>query len=263
VGGIGEMNDNSIRIFNHEAFGEVQVFINESGDVEFAGTEVAIKLGYTNPLKAINDHCLEKGVTFRSVPTTGGNQQKKFINEGNLYRLIVRSRLPEAEKFESWVFDEILPTIRKHGAYLTPQKVEEVLLDPDTIIQLATQLKQERMERSKLQEKFDKDRPKVIFAEALETSNNSILIGELAKLLKQNGVDIGEKRLFAQLRQDGYLMKTPGERWNDPTQRSMEMRIFEIKKRTINNPDGSVRTTKTTKVTGKGQIYFINKFKGA
>ncbi len=143
------------------------------------------------------------------------------------------------------------------------RSIEELLLSPDTIIKIATQLKVEQEERKRLEAKVIADRPKVLFAEALEVSDNTILIGELAKILKQNSIEIGQNRLFEQLRQEGYLMKVKGDRWNDPTQYAMELGLFEIKKRSINNPDGSVRTTKTTKVTAKGQIYFINKFKSS
>lgn len=251
---------NNIQTFNHSMFGEIEIVTIE-GKEFFGATQVAMNLGYSNPQKAIRDHCKEKGCTNRSVLTNGGQQTIKFIDEGNLYRLISRSKLSGAEIFESWVFDDVLPSIRKHGGYLTAEKVEEALLNPDTLIRLATELKNERAERVRLQEKTDADRPKVIFAEALETSRNSILIGELAKLLKQNGIEgMGQNRLFQILRNEGYLGKK-GEQYNMPTQRSMELKIFEIKKTTINNPDGSVRVTRTSKVTGKGQIYFINKLK--
>lgn len=249
-----------LQIFNHADFGEVHI-IHINGKEMFAATQVATILGYSNPRDAIAKHCREEGVAFYDVPTPGGTQQMKFIDEGNLYRLIVRSKLPTAEKFERWVFDEVLPSIRQHGGYLTPEKIEEVLLNPDTIIDLAQRLKQANEEKAKLAAKIEADKPKVLFAEALETSSNSILIGELAKLLKQNGVNIGQNRLFERLRNEGYLMKTKDERWNDPTQKALELGLFEIKKRTINSPDGTVRTVKTTKVTGKGQIYFINKYK--
>jgi phage antirepressor YoqD-like protein len=139
--------------------------------------------------------------------------------------------------------------------------LEQLFLNPDTIIKLATNWKEERTKRLEAENQIQKDRPKVIFAEALEVSDNTILIGELAKLLKQNGVNTGQNRLFETLRSEGYLIKRKGEDYNLPTQMAMELELFEIKVRTINNPDGSIRTTKTTKVTGKGQIYFINRFK--
>lgn len=206
---------------------------------------------------------LDDGVISNEVipDSLGRLQDTTIINEDGLYDVILESRKPEARRFRKWVTSEVLPTIRKHGAYMTPEKIEEVLLNPDTIIDLAMRLKQANEEKARLAAKIEADRPKVLFAEALETSGNSILIGELAKLLKQNGVNIGQNRLFERLRQEGYLMKTRDERWNDPTQKALELGLFEIKKRTITAPDGTVRTVKTTKVTGKGQIYFINKYK--
>lgn len=202
----------------------------------------------------------EKQKGLHSIQTLGGKQEMTVINEAGVYKLVFTSRKPEAEKFTDWIVEDVLPSIRKYGGYLTAEKVEEALLNPDTLIRLATELKNERAERVKLQEKTDADRPKVIFAEALETSNTTILIGELAKLLKQNGIDIGQNRLFDHLRNQGYLGKR-GDYRNIPTQKAMELKLFELKTRTINNPDGSVRVTRTTKVTGKGQIYFINKLK--
>lgn len=200
----------------------------------------------------------EKGL--HSIQTLGGIQNIQVVNEPGLYSLMSGSRKPEAKKFKRWINHEVIPSIRKHGGYLTPNKLEEVLLNPDTLIQLANNLKDERAKREQLELQAEKDKPKVIFAEALETSSNTILIGELAKLLKQNGIDVGQNRLFQLLREQGYL-GSKGEYRNIPTQRSMDLQLFEIKTRTINNADGSIRVTKTTKVTGKGQSYFINKFK--
>jgi anti-repressor protein len=173
-----------------------------------------------------------------------------FIPENIFYKLCFKAENHTAIAFQDKVTDEILPAIRKHGAYLTPQKIEEVLLNPDTIITLATQIKE-------LQAKVQQDAPKVLFASAVETSNTSILIGDLAKLLRQNGVEIGQNRLFQWLRDNHYLMRD-----NMPTQYGMERGWFEVKERTVNNPDGSVRIAKTPKVTGKGQTYFINRFLG-
>ncbi|WP_337039301.1 phage antirepressor KilAC domain-containing protein [Paenibacillus illinoisensis] len=193
------------------------------------------------------------------VDSAGKRQEMYSVNEPGLYALILGSRKPEAKQFRRWINHEVIPSIRKHGGYLTPNKLEEVLLNPDTLIQLANNLKDERAKREQLELQAEKDKPKVIFAEALETSSNTILIGELAKLLKQNGIDVGQNRLFHLLREQGYL-GSKGEYRNIPTQRSMDLQLFEIKTRTINNADGSIRVTKTTKVTGKGQSYFINKF---
>lgn len=252
---------NQLQIFDHPKFGEVEI-LSIDGNPYFGATKSASALGYTNPHKAIRDHCREEGVTIRSVLTNGGNQEMKFISEGNLYRLISRSKLPGAEQYESWIFDEVLPTIRKHGAYLTPGKVEEVLLNPDTIIQLATQLKQEREAKKLLEVQVEKDRPKVLFADAVTTSKTSILVGELAKLLKQNGVEMGQNRLFQWLRENEYLIRRQRTDYNMPSQKSMELGLFEIKETSVTHSDGHITVSKTPKVTGKGQLYFINKFKG-
>ncbi|MBO8158856.1 phage antirepressor [Thermosyntropha sp.] len=247
---------NNLQVFKNTEFGELNVLIIDEKPY-FPATECARILGYSNPHDAIFRHC--KGLVKHEVLTPGGSQEINFIPEGDLYRLIIRSKLPAAERFERWVFDEILPTIRKHGAYMTPEKIEEVLLNPDTIISLAQQLKAEQETRKALETKIEEDKPKTIFADAVSASQTSILVGDLAKLLKQNGVEIGQKRLFQYLRENGYLIKS-GNSKNMPTQKAMEKGLFEIKERTITNPDGSIRITKTPKVTGKGQIYFINHF---
>ena len=183
-----------------------------------------------------------------------------FIPENIFYRLAMKAKNEVAEKFQAKVADEIIPSIRKHGAYMTPQKIEEVLLNPDTIIKLATDLKAEREHRMALETKIEQDKPKTIFADAVSSSKTSILIGDMAKLLRQNGIEIGQKRLFDWLRNNGYLIKRKGSDWNMPTQRSVEMGLFEIKESTHLDGNGCNITTKTSKVTGKGQVYFINKF---
>lgn len=259
---------NKPQIFNHSIFGDLPVIV-VNGVEWFGATEAAKALSFSDPYKAIVNHVDTEDSTVHPVLTDGGKQNKKFVNESGLYSLIFgaakQGNNPEiqekAKQFKRWVTSEVLPAVRQHGGYLTPQKIEEVLLNPDTIIDLAQRLKQANEEKARLAAKIEADKPKVLFAEALETSGNSILIGELAKILKQNGINIGQNRLFEWLRQEGYLMKTRDERWNDPTQKAMELGLFEIKKRTINSPDGSVKTVKTTKVTPKGQIYFVNKFK--
>lgn len=190
-------------------------------------------------------------------PTSGEND---FIPENIFYRLAMKAKNETAEKFQAKVADEIIPSIRKHGAYMTPQKIEEVLLNPDTIIKLATDLKAEREHRMALETKIEQDKPKTIFADAVSSSKTSILIGDMAKLLRQNGIEIGQKRLFDWLRNNGYLIKRKGSDWNMPTQRSVEMGLFEIKESTHLDGNGCNITTKTSKVTGKGQVYFINKF---
>lgn len=254
---------NELKVFENSQFGKLNIMIID-GKEYFPATECAKILGYARPADAVRDHC--KGVVKMPTPSNGGMQDKGFILEGDLYRLIIRSKLPSAEQFERWVFDEVLPSIRKHGGYLTPEKVEEALLNPDTLIRLATTLKEEREARriaesknAQLVEKVEADAPKVLFADSVAASRQSILVGEMAKLLRQNGLEIGQNRLFNRLRSEGFLGNA-GERYNMPTQRAMEMGLFEIKEVTVTNADGSIRLTRTPKVTGKGQLYFVNRF---
>lgn len=250
---------NEIQIFNNPDFGEIRT-LTANDTALFCGSDIAKALGYSNPSKALSDHC--KGDLTNRYPIVdalGRTQEAIFIRESDLYRLVFSSKLPTAEKFTDWVTSDVLPTIRKHGAYMTPETIEKALTDPDTIIQLATTLKEERAARLALESKVEADRPKILFADAVAASHTSILVGDLAKLLRQNGVDIGQNRLFRFLREKGYLCGT-GERYNLPTQRSMDAGWFEIKETTIGNPDGSIRITRTVKVTGKGQQYFLNLF---
>lgn len=247
---------NNLQIFKNADFGEIRT-LEENGEVLFCGNDVAKALGYAVPRKALFDHC--KGVLKRNALTEGGEQEMSFIPESDLYRLVFRSKLPSADQFTDWVTSEILPSVRKHGAYMTPETLEAAILNPDTMIQLCTALKDEQDKRRALEAKVSEDAPKVLFANAVETSQTSILIGDLAKLIKQNGVDIGQKRLFTWMRDNGYLIKNGNSR-NMPTQRAMDMGLFEVKERTISNPDGTTLTCRTPKVTGKGQQFFINIF---
>lgn len=183
-----------------------------------------------------------------------------FIPENIFYRLAMKAKNETAEKFQAFVADEVIPSIRKHGAYMTPDKLEEVLLNPDTLITLATELKKERAAREHLEGLRRLDKPKVIFADAVCASKRSILVGELAKLLKQNGVEIGQNRLFEWLRNNGFLIGRKGSDYNMPTQKAMEMGLFEIKETAIPHSDGHITVSLTPKVSGKGQKYFVNRF---
>lgn len=243
----------AIKIFNNAEFGEVRIF-EKNGEPWFVGRDVCNILGYADPNKAIAMHIDEDDKLNDKTASSLGQRGGWLINESGLYSLILSSKLPNAKRFKHWVTSEILPSIRKHGMYAT----DELINNPDVFIQVLQELKAERERKAALEAQAEANRPKIIFADAVAASHNSILIGDLAKLIKQNGVDIGQKRLFEWLRNNGYLMKS-GASYNLPTQKSMELKLFEIKERTINNPDGSIRTTKTTKVTGKGQQYFINK----
>lgn len=248
----------NVQIFKNAEFGEIRTLV-EHEQVLFCASDVAKALGYARPNDAVNQHC--RATVKRRTPISGKIQDINFIPEGDVYRLIIRSKLPAAEKFERWVFDEVLPTIRKHGAYMTDDALHKAITEPDFLIRLATELKQEKEARQQAEQQIEADRPKVLFAGAVSASHTSILIGDLAKLLKQNGYETGQKRLFQQLRDEGYLIKS-GSSKNMPTQKAMEMGLFEVKETAFNNPDGTIRVTKTTKVTGKGQVYFINLYLG-
>ena len=190
------------------------------------------------------------------------NEPATVISESGLYNVILLSRKPEAKKFKRWVTHEVLPTIRRHGAYVTPAKLEELMNDPDSWIKVLTALKEERTAKEQLQLQATENKPKVIFADAVSVSDGTILIGELAKILKGNGIEIGQNRLFEKLRQEGYLIKRKGTDYNAPTQKAMELGLFRVKETAITHSDGHVTISKTTKVTGKGQQYFINLFLG-
>lgn len=247
-----------IQIFKNDLFGEIRT-TEVNGDPVFCLMDVCKALDISNP-RQCKSTLDEDGVSTNDViDSLGRKQPATFINESNLYQVIFQSRKPEAKAFRKWVTTEVIPSIRKHGAYLTPQKIQEVLLNPDTIIQLAQNLKLEQERNRELSYTIEKQEPKVLFANAVETSNKSCLISELAKIISQNGVEIGQNRLFDWMRKNGYLC-IRGESYNLPTQKSMELGLFEIKKTTINRPDGTILVSTTTKVTGRGQVYFVNKF---
>ena len=239
-----------IQVFNNPEFGEL-ITIEEGDKIYFVASDAAKMLGYKRPADAVTAHC--KGSVKRRLPTNGGMQEMKVIPEGDLYRLIANSELPSAEKFESWVFDEVLPAIRKTGGYHVPQSPEEQMAQGLLAAQKLLAEKDKRIEEM---------RPKEIFADAVSVSKTDILIGDLAKLIKQNGHDIGQKRLFSWLREKGYLIKRKGLDWNMPTQKAMEMKLFRVKETVVTHSDGHTTISKTTQVTGKGQVYFVNKFLG-
>ena len=240
---------NKVKIFNSEEFGDVRT-VTINGDPWFVGKDVAAALGFTNPRDAISTHVFDEDKGVESIDTLGGKQKMTVINESGLYALVFGSRLKSAQRFKHWVTSEVLPAIRKTGSYQAPQGKE--------LLALAVLEAQKTIEEQS--KAIERMKPKVIFANAVETSHTSILIGDLAKLLKQNGVETGQKRLFDWMREKGYLIKRKGSDWNMPTQKAMNMKLFEVKESTVNNPDGSVRVNRTTKVTGRGQTYFVNKF---
>lgn len=246
---------NDVQVFISEEFGQVRT-AEIGGKPYFMASDVAKALGYARPNDAIQQHC--RATVKRRTPISGKMQEVNFIGEGDMYRLITHSKLESAERFERWVFDDVLPSIRRYGMYA----VDDLLNDPDLAIKAFTALKEEREKNKVLEMENAQMKPKAIFADAVSVSDTAILIGELAKILKQNGINMGQNRLFEWMRQNGYLISRKGTDYNMPSQRSMEMGLFEIKERTVNNPDGTVRITKTPLVTGKGQQYFINKFLG-
>lgn len=248
-----------LQIFENKEFGKVRMVI-KSNEPWFVGKDVADILGYKDTVNALKAHVDEEDKTGWQITTPSrGTQTATIINESGVYALVFGSKLPKARAFKRWVTSEILPAIRKHGGYLTPDKVEEILTNPDAIIRIATQLKEERAKREAAEKVIKEQRPKALFADAVSASKTSILIGALAKLIRQNGVDVGQKRLFEWLRKKGYLIKSGNDK-NMPTQRSMEQGLFEVKEGSYVDADGANRITRTTKVTGKGQLYFVNKF---
>jgi anti-repressor protein len=253
--------NNQLQVFNNPEFGQVRIIAKEN-QPWFVGKDVAEILSYSNPLKAIRDHVDDEDKGVNEMDTPGGKQAIITINESGLYSLILSSKLPSAKKFKHWVTSEVLPQIRQAGGYIPSNDNDS----DDAIMAKALLIAQNKI---KLKNKVivDKERqlldqrPKVVFADAVSASRTSILIGELAKILRQNGVNIGEKRLFEWLRNMGYLISRRGTDFNMPTQKSMDLKLFEIKETPICHADGHITISKTTKVKGKGQIYFINKFK--
>ncbi|AUX16004.1 antirepressor [Lactobacillus amylovorus] len=245
---------NKLQLFNFE---NQQVrTLKVDDEPRFVAKDVAKILGYSRTADAVRTHVDPEDKGVGEIQTPGGKQKLQIINESGLYSLILSSKMPNAKRFKHWVTSEVLPTIRKHGAYMTDQKAFDVVHNKnglaDLLQQAADQLKQKDIQ-------IEKMKPKALFADAVATSKNDILIGQLAKILKQNGYNTGQNRLFKWLREHHYLC-AKGIRYNQPTQKAMNLGLFKVRERTVNNPDGSTRITVTTKVTGKGQQYFINRF---
>jgi Uncharacterized phage-encoded protein len=241
---------NEIMTFNNMEFGKIRT-IEKDGEPWFLGRDITEALGYQNGSRDIDRHVDREDITTEQIVLSGQRREVILINESGLYSLIMGSRLPNAKKFKRWVTSEVLPQIRKTGGYHLPQTYSEAL----------RALAEKAEQNEKLLADNQRMRPKEIFADAVAASKTSILIGELAKLITQNGYEIGQTRMFRYLREHGYLIKDGSSR-NMPMQRYVQQGLFEIKESNVQNPDGSVRITKTTKVTGKGQQYFINKFLG-
>lgn len=258
-----------LQTFEHVMFGELPVIVIE-GKEYFGATDVADSLEYKQPHTAVTNHCDIDGVIgYNVIDKIGRNQQKKFITLGNVSRLIVAaskqskniSIQQKAKKYEKWIFDEVIPSVHEHGGFIATNEYD----DDASIMAKALLIANKTIENNKRklveqQMIIEAQKPKVLFAEAVQASHTSILIGEFAKILKQNGVDIGQKRLFEWLRENGYLIKRKGSDYNSPTQKSMELGLFEIKETPIHHTSGDISISRTSKVTGKGQAFFVNKF---
>ena len=242
-----------LKIWENPEFGELRI-VDMNGEPWLVGKDVALALGYAKPRNAIAAHV--DAEDKKNAPIQGylgGTQEMTIINESGLYSLVLSSKLPGAKRFRRWVTGEVLPSIRKDGGYI---KTAPGMTDAD-IMAKAILLAQKTIEGQKAQ--IAEMTPKALFADAVSASSTSILVGDLAKLIRQNGKDIGQNRLFDWLRNNGYLIRAKGMSWNMPTQRSMDMGLFEVKETSITHSDGHISVNKTVKVTGKGQIYFVNK----
>ncbi len=247
---------NELKVFENSEFGAIRT-LEQDGEPWFVGKDVATILGYQNGSRDINRHVDEEDrQNYQNGTFEMSNRGMTIINESGLYSLVLSSKVPAAKKFKRWVTSEVLPSLRKHGLYAA----DELLDNPDLMIQAMQALKAERAKNKELSDKVQKDAPKVLFADSVAASHTSILVYDLAKLLRQNGVNIGGKRLFGWLREHGYLVRRNGADYNMPTQKSMELGLFEVKETAISHSDGYTSVNKTPKVTGKGQVYFVNKF---
>ena len=256
------MNENEIQVWNYES-SEIRT-VQVNGEPWFVLADVCKVLELSSPHKVADRLENDERNQIPGTDSLGRYQNTAIINESGLYTVILRSDKPQAKPFRKWVTSVVLPSIRKHGAYMTEQTLERALTSPDFLIELATQLKTEQEQRRRLEttvaaqsKQMEQDKPKVLFADSVAASSSSILIGELAKLIKQNGVDMGQRRLFAWMRENGYLIKRCGSEYNLPTQRSMERGLMEIKETSVIHY-GYTTISKTPKVTGKEQVYFIN-----
>lgn len=252
----------NIKIFENPEFGSIRT-VDVNNEPWFVGKDVCEALRYSNSRKALADHIKEnhKGVTF--CDTLGGKQRITIIDEAGLYSLVMRAKTEKAEAFQEWVTSEVLPAIRKTGGYLAgSEDMTDAEIMAKAVLVAQSTIRQRDQRIKELESDVAAAKPKVLFADAVSASDSTILIGDLAKLIKQNGHPIGQKRLFCWMREQGYLIKRAGADYNSPTQRAMELGLFKIKETAISHSDGHVSVSKTTKVTGKGQQYFINKFCG-
>lgn len=248
------MEQNALQIFNSTTFGTIRTYLEPNGAILYGASDVARALGYSVPTKAVIDHC--KGVLKRNTLTNGGEQELNFIPESDVYRLIVSSKLPDAERFERWLFDEVVPSIRKHGAYATPQTLETIISNPDFGIKLLQELKTEQEKRRALEAEAEKNKPLVDFAKGVSETKNLLYVREFAKLLNKAGYPTGQRRLFEDLRKLGYLCKNG--RNNEPTQESINNGWLVASEFIKTNPwTGQKIVQITPLITGKGQKYFL------
>lgn len=248
-----------LQIFNNSEFGQIRI-VTKDNEPWFVGRDITDKLGYQNGSRDIARHVDDEDQEVMLIPNDNQSRNMLVVNESGLYSLILSSKLPTAKKFKHWVTSEVLPSIRKSGGYIAGQEqMTDTELMAKALLVAQKQIEQRNAIIEQQKAQIEADKPKTIFADAVSTSKTSILVGDLAKLICQNGYQIGQKRLFEWLRNNGYLIKS-GNSYNMPMQRYVEQGLFEVKESNMQNPDGSVRITRTTKVTGKGQIYFINKF---
>ena len=251
---------NSLKIFENPEFGLIRT-LELNGEPWFVGKDVAEVLGYKNTRDALIKHVYDEDKAGVAVNDGRQNRNMVIINESGLYALTFGSELPTAKAFKRWVTSEVLPAIRKTGGYIptTPQMSEQEIMARAVQISMNT-IKHQKEQLDRQAEQLEQQAPKVLFADSVASSSSSILVFDLAKLLKQNGVNMGGNRLFAWLREHGYLVKRKGSDYNMPTQKSMNLGLFEIKESTHTHADGHTTVNRTPKVTGKGQIYFVSKF---
>lgn len=245
---------NNLQIFNNSEFGQIRM-VEIEGKQFAVASDVAKSLGYKDSINAIKHHC--RWVAKHHIPHPQNPDKFLAVNvipEGDIYRLVSGSELPSAEKFERWVFDEILPAIRKTGTYSLSPQIPQTL---SAALRLAADQAETIEHQSK---QLNEQKPKVVFAESVECSKGSILVKGLSVILKQNGLDIGQNRLFERLRNEGYLCRQRGYNFNKPTQKALDLKVMQEKTTTINRPDREPIITNTPLITGKGQVYFVNKF---
>lgn len=249
----------NLQIFDSPEFGQIRI-VEQGGEPWFIGKDVAEILGYSNTPKAIRDHVDDEDKLTERIVLSGQNREMTIINESGLYSLILSSKMPKAKEFKRWVTSEVIPAIRKTGGYIAgSEKMTDAEIMAKAVLVAQSTIRQRDQRIKELESDVAAAKPKVLFADAVSASDSTILIGDLAKILKQNGYNTGQKRLFQWLCENGYLIKRRGADYNSPTQSAMEMGLFAVKESTVICPDGHTKVNKTTKVTGKGQVYFINR----